>query len=177
MIILDCTIAVMLMISIIYSWQLNKKISELRNNKSDLLESIKILDNTILRAEYGIDELKILSNQVSLDLNNKIDKAKYIHDDLSYLADRATISSEKLDSSIAEARRFEKVDFVQFHKEQLEKYKITSNNQDVIYNNKAINNFDPAKLNNNQKPIQKIAIESLLDRISAVKTQKRDRVI
>jgi hypothetical protein len=167
----------MLIISIIYSWQLNKKISELRSNKKDLLESIKILDNTILRAEYNIDELKILSNQVGLDLNNKIDKAKYIHDDLSYLTDRATISSEKLDSSISEARRFEKVDFVQFHKEQLEKYKITTNNQDIIYNNKAINNFDPAKLNNNQKPIQKIAIESLLDRISAVKTQQRDRVI
>lgn len=177
MIILDSIIALMLMISIVYSWKLNKKISELRNNKKDFLQSIKILDNAILRAEHSIDELKLLNNQISLDLNNKIDKAKYIHDDLSYLNDRAIISSEKLDSSISEARRFEKVDFVQFHKEQLEKYKITSKAEDLAYHQKTINDFNPETLNNNQKPVQKIAIESLLDRISAVKNQKRDRVI
>jgi len=183
MIILDCIIAITLIISILYSWELNKKISTLRDNKKDFLELVKILDSTIIKAERSIDELKILSNQVNLDLCNKIDKAKYISDDLSYIADRATILSEKLDSNITEARRFEKLDFVHFHKDQLEKYKRSVSNQYPNYDKQAINDFDPAKLNNNianqlvNKPIQKFAIESLLERISAVKTTKKDRLV
>jgi hypothetical protein len=169
----------MLMISIVYSWQLNKKIIEFHNSKEEFSSLVKVLDNAILRAEYGIDELKVLSNKVALDLNNKIDKAKYLADDLAFITDRANLLGDKLDVSIAEARKFEKVDFIKFHKEQLEQYKF-SLSQGKNFSNNGLNDFEPAQLNHSSeksipaqnRPMQKVAIESLLAKISAVKNKK-----
>ena len=77
MIVFDCIVAVMLMINIIYAWQLNKKITSFHNSKIEFAQLVRTLDNAILRAEIGIDELKVLNNKISLELSNKIDKAKF----------------------------------------------------------------------------------------------------
>jgi predicted nuclease with TOPRIM domain len=168
MIILDCIIAIMLMISIVYSWQLNKRFATFRDNKKDFSELTRALDESIIRAENGIVELKNLNNKVNSDLREKISTGTTLYQDLAYIVDRAHVSIDKLDQAISEVRQLEKMEFSQLYKEQFEKYK---------------KSLQPASLetqNHTQtsaaKPIQKVAIESLLQRISAVNNAKKDKV-
>lgn len=179
MVVLDFIIAIMLMISIIYTWQLNKKIVEFHSSKEEFSYLVKTLDNAILRAELGIDELKTLSNKVSIDLNGKLDKAKFFSDDLAFMTDRASILADKLEAVITEARKFEKTDFVKIYKEQIEAYRNNmSNNLISNHYEEPMDIFAKServeKVINEQPKLQKTAIESILARISAV--QKKNKV-
>ncbi|RYE12947.1 MAG: hypothetical protein EOP34_09825, partial [Rickettsiales bacterium] len=74
-IILDWIMSIMLIISITYSWRLNKKIIDFKNSKGEFLQIIKLLDDTIIKAEQNINELKNLSYKTSNSLGVELDKA------------------------------------------------------------------------------------------------------
>jgi hypothetical protein len=158
MLLVDIIIAVMLMISIVYLWQLNKKIIEIRNSKNEFRKITKNLDDAILRSEISIEELKTLTTNTNLDLGNKIERAKFLSDDLAFLTDRASSLADDLDKAISIARELQKS---VVHREEPKK--------------------EPAKLQitppaaqpmSAPQPSKKVAIESLLARISAVKKNK-----
>ena len=76
--ILDFIVISLLVVAIVYGTILNRKISLLQQSKQELANLFKSFDDTILKAQIGIDELKDVSNEASELLNKKMDKANLL---------------------------------------------------------------------------------------------------
>ena len=62
--ILDIIVITLLLVAIIYGAMLNRKISILQQSKKELANLFKSFDETILKAQIGIDDLKKVSNEM-----------------------------------------------------------------------------------------------------------------
>lgn len=174
MIILDCIIATMLMISIVYSWQLNKKIVLFQNSKKEFYQLVNSLDNTIQKAEIAIDELKTLNKNALSNLSLKIDKANYLSDDLAFMTDRASLLADKLDQMINQARHFEQLNIIDTQLNN-KRYR-QSEPVEKLLNNSYFENINDFTSFESKEPTNKNAIESLLAKISAVKNYRKDKI-
>lgn len=167
-IILDWTMAIMLIISITYSWRLNKKIMDFRNNKGEFFQLIKILDDTIIRAETSIEELKRMSLVTSNSLGTKLDTAKIVIDDLAFMSDRSSSLITKLETSIKNAKKYEN-NYKNVPPVNNDYRPYISNNFTTHKPNSIIE--ENSNLAKSQEP-KAAAIESLLAKISALKSKK-----
>ncbi|MFV9875831.1 MAG: DUF6468 domain-containing protein [Rickettsiales endosymbiont of Dermacentor nuttalli] len=149
---LDGFIVLILLISIIYSLRLNKKIKEFNTTKAELASLIKNLDNIVIKAETNIEVLK----ELSINLSSKVDAGQVLSDDLSFMVDRAGTLADKLEVMITLAR-------------DMEKNSLLASNR---MRNRAIAEPVPNKKEKEvvvQEQTRKDTIESLLSRISNVK--------
>jgi hypothetical protein len=96
---IDYIILTILGISLIYTWQLNGKIQSLKNAKEDLSILMQGFDEAIMRAEMSIKELRQFSANTLNDIQTKVNEAKQISNELSFLTDRAIELNEKLEKS------------------------------------------------------------------------------
>ena len=103
--ILDIIVISLLLVAIIYGAILNRKISILQQSKQELANLFKSFDETILKAQIGIDDLKKVSEEVSELLNNKMDKAYILLDDLSFLSEKAAKVTQLMDDKVKEGQK------------------------------------------------------------------------
>ncbi|MDH3335273.1 MAG: DUF6468 domain-containing protein, partial [Rhodospirillaceae bacterium] len=75
--VLDITIAVLLVFTITYAIRLNSRLSQLRNDKAELEALAKTFSGATQRAEEGIKVLKISTDL----LTTEIKKAEVLKDD------------------------------------------------------------------------------------------------
>ncbi len=97
--ILDLVVALLLVVAIAYGFVLNKRIVLIQDSKKELANLFKSFDDTIFRAQSGIDALKSASVGASTELQKKIDRAIILMDDISFLNDRAIEISKMLEAS------------------------------------------------------------------------------
>lgn len=102
--ILDGVVIFLLVVAIIYGVILNRKIVLIQNSKKDLANLFKSFDNTILKAQIGIDDLKKVSNEVSHVLQGKIDKASILLEDLSFLSEKVIELTNKVERTVNNAK-------------------------------------------------------------------------
>lgn len=172
---IDCIVVIMLVINIIYSWRLNKKIIEFRSSKFELISLIQNLDASINKAEYSVEELKRVTSTTSIDLNHKIDKAKFLADDLAFMTDRASVLADKLEEAIANSRNTEKLSNT---------YREPYKPHIQVAPKPTTQSYEPPKplvsskqiITPEKEPNKKVAIESLLARISAVKNSRKETI-
>ena len=98
--ILDVFVAVLLVITICYAVRLNKRLSKLRRNKAALEKLSVTFGDSTARAEEGIATLK---NTTDL-LQERIDKAQSLRDDLAFLIDRGDQVADNLEDLVRAAR-------------------------------------------------------------------------
>ncbi len=90
MVIVNYVIAVLLVITILYCIRLHKKIDQVRQGKDEFNKLIQSFDHSILKAEHNIAELKDLTSKAATKLNNKMEEAKVILDDMDYVGEKFT---------------------------------------------------------------------------------------
>jgi hypothetical protein len=103
--ILDFVIIFLMVVAIVYGFILNRKIVLIQNSKKELANLFKSFDNTILKAQIGIDDLKKVSNEASHLLQQKLDKAAFVIDDLSFLNEKAVEIYSNLEKSVATSKK------------------------------------------------------------------------
>lgn len=103
--ILDITVILLLVVAILYGFRLNSKINLIRDSRKELSKLFKSFDNTILKAQEGIDELRKASEEASSGLQQKIDRASLLIDDLSFVSEKAIKVSTQVLQAIDEARK------------------------------------------------------------------------
>ncbi|MCE3232571.1 MAG: hypothetical protein K0R98_828 [Rickettsiaceae bacterium] len=103
--ILDFVVISLLIIAIIYGYILNRKIVLIQNSKKELANLFKSFDDTILKAQIGIDDLKSVSNEVSKVLQQKLDKAAFTIDDLTFLNEKAVQICTNMEKIVSSAKR------------------------------------------------------------------------
>ena len=104
-ILIDLLVMLLLLMTIFFCWRLNAKIVELRASRKDLLELIKTLDQAIFKTNSNIIELKSLSQNSAVGLNNLMSKAKININDLNFINETADKTANKLEKNIIEARK------------------------------------------------------------------------
>ena len=155
-----------------FCWKLNKKIVSLKSAREDLSILMQGFDEAIMRAEMSISELKQLSSETSHDFQKKIDKASYLTNDLSFMTDRATELSDKLEKAINLSKAPPKGNSFQ-HKKFLSRDEPSGINVDSFF----------STLNERKEPVTKSAsyqdstqinnIDLLLKKISEVKNSNQ----
>jgi hypothetical protein len=97
---LDLLLVVLLAASIGYAVVLNRKLSSLRQHKDDLEKLAATFVESTTRAEDSIQRLKGTTTQ----LQNGIEAADGLREDLTYLIDRGTTTADRLEGAIRGSR-------------------------------------------------------------------------
>jgi hypothetical protein len=102
--IIDALIAVLLVATIAYAAVLNRKLSVLRDGKSEMAALIASFSESAERAGSGVETLKQAAGRSGEVLQNQVDTARGLVDDLGYLIEKGTRLAERLDGGVSGAR-------------------------------------------------------------------------
>jgi hypothetical protein len=101
---LSLVIIALLIPTITYAVILNRRLSALRKSRDELAKVVANFNDATLRAEAGIPKLKKATNEASMALKDRVEKAQSLRDDLAFMIERAEEIAVKLESSVRVAR-------------------------------------------------------------------------
>jgi chromosome segregation ATPase len=196
MILIDIIVIALLIITIAYCFRLNKKIVELHNGRAELAQLLKQFDNTIVKANDGIKEIRETSRSSSLSLDTKVSLAEarlkqideaieFVHDNISKAAtsvsmlESVIVKAQKVYSNINQAaNNLANINYARTSnipqqpeviKNIMHQNKVTPVNGGI--ENLAVKTFKAPNI----APVEnkREAIESLLERISEIQKRKK----
>lgn len=98
--ILDVLVAVLLVVTIIYAVMLNRRLARLRKDKDELEALARTFGEATARADDSIGTLRNTADA----LDQRIEKAQALRDDLVFLMDRGGSVADRLEDSVRSAR-------------------------------------------------------------------------
>jgi len=98
--ILDVVLIAFLAVTIGYAVVLNRKLTALRRNKTELERLAATFAQATLKAEDSIGRVKTGAET----LHERVNKAQGLRDDLAFLIDRANSTADRLEGAIRSAR-------------------------------------------------------------------------
>lgn len=102
---LDIGIACLLVVTIAYAWVLNRKLTSLRQAKSELGKQIVEFQKATETAEVSLSGLRNAADEVGGPLQEQIDRAERSFADLKFLVDTANGIADRLEGALASSRR------------------------------------------------------------------------
>jgi len=101
---LDMLIAILLIATIAYAVMLNRRLSQLRQDQSELDALANKFDDATVRAEESIHKLTGSADEMKRDVQDTLRKAEALRDDLNFLIERAGVSADKLEEQVRNNR-------------------------------------------------------------------------
>ena len=98
-------IIVLLIPTIIYAYKLNKNLTLLRENQNSLGRLISSLNDATTKAECSIPKLKNVTEVSSQNLQDVVNNAKSLKDDLTFINERADNLADRLENVIHDGRQ------------------------------------------------------------------------
>lgn len=105
--IMDLAIILLLVPTIVYAVILNRRLSALRNSRDELAKVVGSFNEATMRAEAGIPKLKKATLDANNALQERVEKAHALRDDLAFMIERAEEMADRLDGSIKVGRATE----------------------------------------------------------------------
>ena len=102
--IINLVIIVLLVPTIIYTYNLNKSLNILRQNQKSLAQLVAALNEATFKAENSIPKLKSETEHSSEGLKEVVDSAKEIKNDLLFINERADSLADRLENVISTSR-------------------------------------------------------------------------
>lgn len=103
-ILLDIVIAGLLMATIGYAVMLNSRLTSLRKNRDDLAKIIVSFNEATVRAESSIPKLRKAAEDAGHTLQERVEKAQSLRDDLAFMIERADTMANRLENAVRSAR-------------------------------------------------------------------------
>jgi uncharacterized protein DUF6468 len=100
----DVVVAVLLVSVIAYAMVLNRRLGALRADRHQFEGIIRSLQDTSMRAEAGIAQLKTAAEQSGRQLQQKVELGQALREDLSYMIDRGNGLADRLEGAIRSGR-------------------------------------------------------------------------
>jgi len=94
---LDIAIVALLIPTILFAWILNSRLADLRRNRDELGRLIGSFNEATHRAESGIPKLRKAADDAGRALQDRVEKAQTLRDDLAFMVDRAETMLGKLE--------------------------------------------------------------------------------
>lgn len=102
--VLDVVIAMLLVATILYAIVLNRRLGILRRNGDELAKLIGRFNEATMRAESSIPKLRKAADEAGQALQERVEKAQSLRDDLAFMVERADAMATRLESSVRTAR-------------------------------------------------------------------------
>jgi Domain of unknown function (DUF6468) len=100
----DFTVAILLVLTIFYASKLSRRLNALRADKAALQVLVQSLTQASQNAEAGIRGLKAAAEETGRELQRKLQDARSLHDDLSYMIDRGGGVADRMETSLRSRR-------------------------------------------------------------------------
>ena len=100
----DGIVAFLLVVTIFYAAKLNRKLSALRADKTELQALVQSLAEASQSAEAGVMGLKAGAEEIGRLLAKKMQDAQSLREDLAYMIDRGGIVADRLEGSLRTRR-------------------------------------------------------------------------
>lgn len=107
---INITIIILLVPTIIFAYKLNRNLEAMRQNQSSLAKLVYSLNEATNKAENSIPKLKDATKTTSGELREVVDNAKTLKDDLIFINERADSLADRLENVIHNGRQI-KEDF------------------------------------------------------------------
>jgi hypothetical protein len=101
---LNILVSVLLVITILFCIRLSRRISTFNSSKVELAKFIEEFNKSIAKAESNINGLKAMGAEVDENLKSQIKKARFLANDLSFLAEKGESVANNLDDKILISR-------------------------------------------------------------------------
>lgn len=102
--ILDIVVVLLLIPTIIFAVMLNNRLSVLRKNRDELARLIAHFNEATVRAESGIPRLRKAAEDAGKGLQDRVERANSLRDDLAFLCERADETAAGLEQAVRAAR-------------------------------------------------------------------------
>lgn len=106
---LNVIMVALLVATIAYCWILNRRIQVLQDSKSELANLLRHFDESTQRASESIVALQTASKKIGESIQNRIDKANFLLDDLSFMIEKGNKLANQMEASLAVGRARNKV--------------------------------------------------------------------
>lgn len=167
-IILNIVISVLLTITVIMAVKLGRKIADFNSTKQELAKFVGEFNDAIIRAEKNINDLKATGTIVDENLKSQIKKARFLANDLSFLAEKGENVATQLDEKISMSR--------DVYRKAMVEPSINTNRIASMNSESAFPSSKQPAFNNSAKepvaPSKKNALDSLLKQIA----KKREEI-
>lgn len=104
----DAFISLLLVLTIVYCWVLNRRIRVLQDSRSELAQLIRHFDMSTEKASASIVSLQSASKKIGEVIQERVEKANFMADDLAFLIEKASKSADQLEKDLAEYRHHRK---------------------------------------------------------------------
>jgi|GEM_PF-3595691 len=165
--ILNFIIIFLLVTAIMYGFVLNRRIRLIRESGRELSHLFRSFDDTILKAQESIEDLKRVSREISDGLQKKIDRAALMIDDLEFLGEKTLEISNKASAVLTNLKKVENI------LPEIERKMHVSPMPLVTVPKGPTKNYIPEKpigKQNKQK-----ALENLLEEVSAIRQSNQTK--
>ncbi len=95
--ILESLVALLLMITVVYCFQLDRRLRALRNGQDGLKDLIKGLGEATGRAQLSVAQLKIAGDAAGRELRDTVTKARELADELSLMVEAGNNIADRLE--------------------------------------------------------------------------------
>ena len=103
-ILLDLIVSGLLVATITYAIRLNNRLGALRKNRDDLAKTIVSFNEATVRAESSIPKLKRAAEEAGAGLQERVEKAQSLRDDIAFMIERADAMANRLENAVRSAR-------------------------------------------------------------------------
>lgn len=101
---LDLVVSILLIATIGYAVMLNQRLTQLRRNRDDLAKIIVSFNEATVRAESSIPKLRKAAEDAGMSLQERVEKAQSLRDDLAFMIERADTMANRLENGVRSAR-------------------------------------------------------------------------
>lgn len=103
-ILLDLLVSALLIATIGYAVMLNQRLTQLRKNRDDMAKIIVSFNEATVRAESSIPKLRRAAEDAGQSLQERVEKAQSLRDDLAFMIERADTMANRLENGVRSAR-------------------------------------------------------------------------
>ena len=101
---LDVIVAILLAATIVYAVILNSRLNQLRKNRDEMARLVAAFNDATARAEAGIPKLRRAAEEAGATLQERVEKAQSLRDDLAFMIERADNMANRLEGTVRAAR-------------------------------------------------------------------------
>lgn len=102
--ILESLVAILLAVTIVYCFILNRRLTALRMSHTELSAAARVLHDATEKARYGIEQLRKTGASIAAELSEKTKSGRAIADELSVIVDSANNLADRLTESVTANR-------------------------------------------------------------------------
>ncbi|MFA7430227.1 MAG: DUF6468 domain-containing protein [Rhodospirillaceae bacterium] len=102
--VLDLVIVALLVPTIIFAVVLNNRLAVLRKNREELSRLVAAFNEATVRAESGIPRLRKTSEDSARALQEQVERARTLRDDLAFMIERAEGMAARLENAVRHGR-------------------------------------------------------------------------